>query len=65
MERTSGVEYFNETIVSKRDSLVEMKCCAATQRLQERRGRVRGAIRTEETADESLIDGDAYSATQR
>lgn len=31
MERTSGEEYFNKTIVSKKDSSVEMKCYAATK----------------------------------
>jgi len=33
------------------------------KRLPEKRGRVRGAIRTEETADNSLIDGGANSDT--
>lgn len=39
----------------------EMLRC--NQRLEEKRDRVRGAIRTEETVDNSLIDGVAYSAT--
>lgn len=39
----------------------EMLRC--NQRLGEKRDRVRGAIRTEETADNSLIDGVAYSVT--
>lgn len=39
----------------------EMVRC--NQRLREKRDRVRGAIRTEETADNSLIDGVAYSVT--
>lgn len=37
---------------------MEELCC--DQRLQEKRDRVRGAIRTEETADNSLIDGVAH-----
>lgn len=58
MERTSGGEYFNETIVSKRTPLWK-----SHQRLQEKRDRVRGAIRTEQTADNPLIDGVAYLVT--
>lgn len=40
--------------------MVELRC---DQRLQEKRDGVRGAIRTEETADNSLIDGVAYLVT--
>lgn len=45
MERTSGVEHFNETIASKRSH--QWRNYAATKGC-EGRDRVRGAIRTEE-----------------
>lgn len=65
MERTSGEEYFNKTIVSKgttpwkRKSLLQLK--SAKKKGRPKRDGFMGAIRTEETADNSLINGDAYS----
>lgn len=41
---------------------MRVTCCTATKGWEKKRDRVWGAIRTEETGDNSLIDGVAYSA---
>jgi len=40
-----------------------MKLYAASKGSEKKRDRVRGAIKTEETAEKSQIDGVAYSVT--
>ena len=62
MERTSGEEYFNETIVSKRTSLWKRYGMFQPRAAREDR-QGQGAIRTDIQQTTPLIEGVAYSVT--